>query len=134
MGDAVAIGAFRELGHDSCCVWYTMAILAFRYHLVLLLVTGHAEKSFVFGLAGTKQAECLAVTGGTLFGRRISSIDYCLRHVCLVAFFAVTRALVGRVSLVALGTLRNLAMDVVAEGTGELAVLARAGLELGNLR
>ena len=51
-----------------------------------------------------------------------------------VAFLAVAGDLLSRVRLVALGALRNLAVNVVAEGAGELGVLARICLELGNLR
>lgn len=125
MGDAMAVSAFRELGHDPCGMRYTVAILTFRHHLVFLLMAGDAEKCFVLGFAGNEQAECFAVTGSALLGRGVSRIGDSLRHMGFVAFLAVAGALLRRVRFVALGTLGNLAMDVVAEGAGKFAVLAR---------
>lgn len=55
--NAVAVCTFREPGHDACCVRHAVAILALRNHLVLLLVTGYAEKCLVLCLACYKEAE-----------------------------------------------------------------------------
>jgi len=115
VSDAVAVAAFRELGHDACCVRHAVAILALRNHLVLLLVTGYAEQRFVLGLAGNEHVECLGVAGSALLGRCVGSVHDIPRLVSLVALLAVAWALIGRVSLVALCALRNLAVDIVAE-------------------
>jgi len=115
MSYAMAVSAFREPGHNSGCVRNTVAILALRHHLVLLLVTGYAEEGLVFGFAGNQQVKCFAVTGGALLGRCISCIGNSLRHMGFMAFFAVAGALISGVRLVALGTLWNFTMDVVAE-------------------
>src|SRR6185369_8893546 len=115
MGDAVAVAAFRELGHDAGCVRYAVAILTLRHHLVLLLVTGYAEQRLVLCLAGNEHVVCFCVAGCALLGRCIRSVHDVLRLVSLVALLAVAGALVSSVSLVALGTLRNLAVDIVAE-------------------
>ena len=53
---------------------------------------------------------------------------------CFVAFLAVAGDLLSGVRLVALGTLRNLAMNVVAERAVELGMLARISPELCYLR
>ena len=115
MGDSVAVTTFRELGHDTCCVWNTVAVLALRNHLVLLLVTGYAEERLVLSLAGCKHSKCLTVACTALLGWCVSSVDNIFRLVSLVAALAVSRTLISGVSLVALGALRNLAMNVVAE-------------------
>ncbi len=115
MSDAVAVCAFRELGHDTGCVRNAVAILALRHHLVLLLVAGYAEKCFMFGLACNEQVECFRVAGRTLLGRCVSGVHNSFRLVRLMALLAVARALISRVSLVTLGALRNLAMYIVAE-------------------
>lgn len=134
MSDAVAVTAFREFGHDACGVWYTVAILALGYHLVFLLVAGYAEERFVLGFAGDKQAERFGVTSAALFRRGVSCICHVFRLMRFVALLAVSSGLFGRVRLMALGALGNLAMNVVAEGAGEFAVLARICFQLGNLR
>jgi hypothetical protein len=134
MCDAVTVAAFRELAHDAGCVRHAVAILAFRHHLVLLLVTGYAEQGFVLGLAGDEHVVCFCVAGRALLGRCVSSVHDILRLVSLVALLAVAGALVSRVSLVALRALRNLAVDIVAERAGELGVLARICLQLCDLR
>lgn len=74
------------------------------------------------------------MAGCALLRRCVSSIDNILRLVSLVALLAVSGTLIGRVSLVALSALWNLAMHVMAEGTGQFGMLARVSLELGNLR
>lgn len=134
VGDAMAVAAFRELGHDSGCVRHAVAVLALGNHLVFFLVAGHAEQCLMLGLAGNEEIECLAVAGSALLGRRIGTVSNVLWLVSLVTLFAVARALISRVRLVTLGTLRNFAVNVVTEGAGEFAVLARICLQLGNLR
>ena len=134
MGDAVAVAAFRELGHDAGCVRYTVAVLTLRHHLVFFLVTGYAEEGLMFCLAGNNHVVSFCVTGSALFGWSICSINNSFRHVSLVALLAVAGTLIGRVSLVALSALWDLAVNIVAERAGELGVLARVCLQLGNLR
>jgi len=51
----------------------------------------------------------------------------------LVAFFAIGSNDISRVRLVALGTWRNLAVHIVAEGAVQFAVLARELLQLFDL-
>ncbi len=115
MGDTVAVAAFRELGHDSGCVRYTVAVLALRHHLMFFLVTGYAEKGLMFCLAGNNHFVSFCVTGSALFGWSICSINNNFRHVSLVALLAVAGTLIGRVRLVALSALWNLAVNIVAE-------------------
>jgi len=115
MGNAVAVAAFRELGHDAGCVRYTVAVLTLRHHLVFFLVTGYAEEGLMFCLAGNKHVESLGVTGSALLGWCIGAVDNSFRHVSLVALLAVAGTLIGRVSLVALGALWNFAVNIVAE-------------------
>ena len=67
MGNAVAVSAVRELGHDAGCVWHTVTILALGNHLVFLQMTGYAEERLVFRLAGNEHVISLGVTGSTLF-------------------------------------------------------------------
>lgn len=115
MRDAMAVAAFRELAHDAGCVRYAVAILALRYHLVFFLVTGNAEQGFVLGLAGYEHVVCFCVAGCTLLGRCICRIGNGFRHMCLMALLAVAGALIRRVSLVALCTLRDFAVNIMAE-------------------
>ncbi len=130
----MAIAAFREFAHDAGGMRNTVAILTFRDHLVFFLVTGYAEQCLMLCFAGDKHVERFCVTGGALFGRCVSCVGNSFRHMSFVAFLAIARALIGSMSLVALGTLRDFAMNVVAERTVKFAVLARTSLELGNLR
>lgn len=111
----MAVRAFRELTHDPCGMRYTVAVLTFRHHFVFLLVTGYTEKRFVLGFAGNELVKCLAVTGSALLGRCVSCIGDGLGHMGFVAFLAVAWSLISGVRLVALGTLWNFTMDVVAE-------------------
>jgi len=115
MGNAMAIRAFRELAHDSCGMRNTVAVLTFRHHFVFFLVTGYAKKCLMLGFAGCEQAVCLCVTGCALLGRCVSCIGDHFRHVSLMALLAVASILLSRVRLMALGTLRNLAVYIVAE-------------------
>ena len=66
MSDTVTVRTFRELTHHSGRVRNAMAVLTLRHHFVFFLVTGYAEKRFVFGFAGSKQIECFTVTGSAL--------------------------------------------------------------------
>jgi hypothetical protein len=115
MSYAVAVRTIRELVHHSCWVRNPVAILAFRHHLVLLLMAGYAEEGFMLGFAGNKQAVCFCVTGSTLLGRGVCCIGDSLWHMSFVALLAVTGALISRVGFMALGTLRNFAMDIMTE-------------------
>jgi len=115
MGDAVAVRAFRELAHDAGGMRNAVAILAFRHHLVLLLVTGYAQECLVLGFAGNEQAVCFCVTGSTLLGWGVGCIGDGFWHVSLMALLAVARALVRCVGFMALGTLRNLAVNIMTE-------------------
>jgi len=62
MGDLVAIITFRELGHNTCRMLLTMAILALRHHLVFCLMAEGAIEIFVFRLTRAEQFEGLLVT------------------------------------------------------------------------
>jgi len=115
MSDTMAVRAFREFGHDSGCVRNAVAVLTFWHHFVFLLVTGNTKKCFVLGFAGNELVKCLAVTSSALLGRCVSCIGNGLRHMGFVAFLAVAWSLISGVRLVALGTLWNFTMDVVAE-------------------
>ena len=67
VGDAVAFAAFRELGHNACRMFFTMAILALRHHLVLFLMTESAGQVFVLDLAGAQHAQNTAVARSAVF-------------------------------------------------------------------
>src|SRR5512138_456376 len=82
MGDAVAVAAFRELGHDAGCVRYAVAVLALGYHLVFFLVAGYTEQRLVLGFAGGQEVERLAVAGSALLGRCVATVGNVLRLVC----------------------------------------------------
>lgn len=111
-----------------------MAGLAGRDHLVFILVAVYAGQSFMFSRAGGQQIDGFLVAGAAIFVGNFLAVDNVFRLVRLVALLAVAGGLLGVVGLVALGTSRDLAVNVVAGGAGELAVLARELLELLNLR
>lgn len=134
VSDAVAVAAFRELGHHCCRVRRAVAGLACRDHLVLILVAVYAGQGFVFSRAGGQQVNGFLVAAAAFLVGNFLAVDNVFRLVSLVALLAIAGGLLGVVGLVALGTSRDLAVNVVAGRAVEFAVLARELLELLNLR
>ena len=119
MRDIVAISAFREFSHDSCRMLLSMAVLALRDHLVLLLMTGCAVEGCVFCLGRLEEIICFAVACRAVYGSRVSRIRYDLGHVSLMAFFAVSRGHIGGMRLMALRAFRCLTVNTMACGAVE---------------
>ena len=67
MRDLVAFSAFRELGHDAGGMRCTVAFLALRNHLVLLLMAECARKGAVLDLARREGLQNAAVTCAAVF-------------------------------------------------------------------
>ena len=65
MGDLVAVITLRELGHNTCGMFFAVAILALRHHLMLCLVAEGAIEIFVLGLTRAEQFERLLVARRT---------------------------------------------------------------------
>jgi hypothetical protein len=91
----VAVSASREFGHDACRMLLSMAILAFRDHFVLILMTGRARQCTVLCLGRREEIICFAVACSAIYGSRISRVRHDLRHVRLMALLAVGRGHVG---------------------------------------
>lgn len=119
MRDIVAISAFREFSHDSCRMLLSMAVLAFRDHLVLLLMTGCAVEGCVFCLGRLEEIICFAVACRAVYGSRVSRIRYDLGHMRLMAFLAVSRGHIGGMGLMALRAFRCLTVNAMACGAVE---------------
>ena len=66
MSDVMALAAFLELSHNACCMWRTMAVLAFGYCLMLFLMAESACQGTVLGFTGTKEVEGLLVAYATV--------------------------------------------------------------------
>lgn len=133
MGYIVAIAAFRKLRHNAGRMRRTVAVLARRHHPVLLLMTECAFEGPVFGTAGTEEAGSLLVAQSAVFGGDVRSIGNRLRHMWVVAFVTAGGDFF-RMGIVALGALRDHAVDTVAGGTSEAAVLADVVPELPGLQ
>ena len=129
----MALAAFRELCHDAGRMGCAMAVLAFGHHLVLFLMAECACEVLVLGLAGAQKVKSLAVACAAVFRRGVRSIGHNRRHMRLVAFFAVNGSHFSRVRFVALGALRDLAVDVMALGAVKGGMLALEFPELLNL-
>lgn len=63
MGDLVTIITLSELGHNTCGMFLTVAILAMRHHLVFCLMAEGAIEILVFRLTRAEQLERLFVAG-----------------------------------------------------------------------
>lgn len=133
MGDVVALAALGEARHHGNRMRYTVTALAGRHCFMFVFVTGYTGNSFVFCLRLAVQLRCLFVAGSAHLVGCVGSIGYSSRHVSLMTTLAVGSTHVGTVWLMALGTERNLAMDVMAETAGKLGVLAWHLLQLDNL-
>ena len=130
MGDVVATGAFRELSHDARRMGRAVAVLAGRHHLVFILMTECAGKGLMLDVARRQGHQNIRVARPAVFRGNVIGIGHLGRRVRLVAFPAVGRRHLWRVRLVALCALRDLAVDVMTEGTVERAVLALASHQL----
>ena len=133
MCDVVAESAFRKLGQHCCRMWFAMTALALGHHLVFCLMTGYAAQFRVFEGAGRKQIISFLVTGSAVLGRGFVTIGNVLRHVSLMALFAVGSSLLGEVSFMALGASRNLAVGVVACAAEERGMFAFVSTQLDDL-
>ena len=119
MGDIVAISAFREFSHDTCRMLLSMAVLAFRDHLVLFLMTGCAVQGCVLCLGRLEEIICFAVACRAVYGSRVSCIRHDLGHMRLMAFLAISRGHIGGMGLVALRAFRCLTVNAMACGAVE---------------
>ena len=133
MSDVVAFAAFRELCMDPLRMRKSVAVLAVRYHPVLFLMTEGARECMVLGGAGSECVESIFVTCTAVYRRYIGGIGHIFRLVRLVAFFAISDNHITGVRLVALRTLRDLAMDVMTHGTVKGGMLALKFPELCDL-
>ena len=133
MSYVVAAVAFRELSHYARRMGRAVAALAGRHHLMLFLVAECAGKGTVLGIARRQGLQDIAVARPAVFRGNVIGIGHPVRHVRLVAFPAVGRGHLGHVRLVALCALRDLAVDVMTEGTVESAVLALVCRQLVTL-
>jgi len=107
-----------------------VAILANRYRLVLFLVAECARKVLMLDLAGIEHGQDTTVTGAAVFRRRGVSIGDDFRHMRLVTLFAVSNDHFSRMRFVALGALRDLAVNVMAVRTILCGMFALELLEL----
>lgn len=133
MGDVVALAALCEFGHHRSRMRNAVAPLALRHSLMLVLVAGYAGYILMFGITVAQQTESLAMAGTAHLVGGVGCIGNCSRHMSLVATLAVSSNHIGTVRLVALGALRNLAVDVVAETAGQFGMLAGDLLEFDDL-
>jgi len=114
MRDLMAVSASREFGHDACGMLGPMTILAFRYHLVLFLMAECASERAVFRLGRAEERKCVLVARSAELGRRVTRVRHDLGHMRLMALFAVLRAHISGMGLVALRAFRLLAVNVMA--------------------
>lgn len=133
MSDVMALAALGKACHHGSRMRHSVAALASRNCFVLVFVTGYAGNILVFCSCFAVQFGSLLVAGGAHLVSCIGCVCYCGRHMCLVATLAVRSTHVSAMRLMALSTLRNLAVDVVAEATGQLGMLAWHLLQLDDL-
>ena len=112
---------------------YTVASLAGWYCFVLVFVTGYTGNALVLCDSLAMQFGSLLVAGSTHFIGCVGCIGYCGRHMGLVTTLAIGSAHVGTVWFVALCTLWNLAVDIMAEAASQFGVLAWYLFQLDNL-
>jgi len=133
VGNTMTFAALRETSHHAGWVRRTVAALAGWNRFVLVLVAGYAKHSFMFGITAGKQLERFLMTGCTHFVRCIRSHKYRCRHMGLVAFFTFCGHHISAMRLVALGTLRDFAVNVVTEAASQVGMLALDLLQLDDL-
>ena len=133
VGDTVAVTAFRELDHHASRMGNAMALLTFGHRLVFCLMTGSTIQLAVFGCACNEQVIGLAMARGTVLVRNIFRIFYLQRHMGPMAGEAIGLGHLRAMGFMALLTLRNKAVLVVAIGAGQSRMLARILLQLCNL-
>ena len=131
--DVVAFTALGEAGHHAGRMRYAMAARASRDHLVLVLVAGYAQYSFMLCFALCQKLRWFLVTGSTHFVGCIRSHIDGGRHVGIVALLAIGCSNISAMRLVALGTERFLAVNIVTERASQLSMLARRLLKLSHL-
>ncbi len=134
MRDLMAISASREFGHDARGMLGPVAILAFRYHLVLFLMAECAGERAVFRLGRAEQRKCVLVARGAEFGWRPIRIRHDLGHMRLMALLAVLRAHISGMGLVALRAVRLFAVNAMARGAVLRRMLALVLAQLLYLR
>lgn len=104
-----------------------------RYRLVLVLMARYTKNGFVFSVTAGKHLEGTLMAGGTHFIRCVRCHEHSCRHMGLVAFFTFGGHHIWAVRLVALGTLRNFAVNIVAETTRQFGMFALDLLQLDDL-
>ena len=129
----MAISASREFGHDTCRMLLSVAILAFRDHFVLFLMTIGARQGRMLCLGRFEEVVWIAVACGAIYGTCIRSVGHDLRHMRLMALLAVSRHHIGGMGLVALRAGRRLTVDAVARGAIESRMFALIFTQLLDL-
>lgn len=97
---------------------------------MLFLMAEGTCQVLVLGLTGAEHVQYAAVTCAAVLRRCIVGIRNNLRHVRLVAFLAIGDDHFSRVRFMALGALRDLAVDIVTGGTVKGRMLALELFEL----
>ena len=133
VGNIVAVAAFGEACHYTGRVRHTVAALTGRNHLVLVLVTGNTQQVPMFCITAGKGLVRTLMAGGTHLVWRVGRHVNRRRHMGLVTFFALGGGHFRAVRLVTLGTERDLAVNIVAEGTRQRGMLALDLLQLDDL-
>ena len=133
VGNVVAVAAFGEAGKHTGRMWYAMAALAGRNHLVLVFVAGYAGNCLVFCISLAVQFRSLFMAGGAHLVGGIGGVGYSGRHMSLVTAFALSSGHIGTVRFMTLRTLWHFAMNVVTETAGESGVLALNLSQLDDL-
>ncbi len=87
-------------------------------------MTGHATQVLVLECTGRKQFVSFLMTSGAILGGCFFIIDNYLRHVCLMALFAVGISLFREVCFVTLGAFWDLAMRIVARAAEQRSMFA----------
>jgi hypothetical protein len=100
---------------------------------VLGLVAGNAAQVLVLEGTGNEKVVCCLVACGAILRRSLVAVSHCLRHVSLVTLLAVALGHLFGVRLVAENAFRDLAVSIVAEGTGKGGMLALVVPELYDL-
>lgn len=117
----------------SCHLWHMrlMTLRALRDIFVLIFVTVSATELAMFGQTGGQDIENLIMTRTTIHRRCIRRVGNSQGFVRLVTFVAVNLNHGRTMGLVAIGTVRDIAVLVfVARGAGEDGMLARKLLKL----
>lgn len=133
MRDIVAIAALGETSQHTSRMRCTMAALAGRDSLVFVFVAGNTVDALMLGICLAVQLKGLLVTCSTHLVGSVGRISNGCWHVCLVATLAISSRHIRTVRFVALGTERNLAVNIVAETASKAGMFAFYLFQLDDL-